>query len=86
MLAYLSCRAEQAGWVTASTTATAGMLDDIIQCLGRNAAHLLPEDSGRKLHSVEIAPLGFVAWEAPLQRRENWRAQMNRVLDALAPF
>lgn len=86
MLSYLSCRAEQAGWVTASTTASPGMLDDILQCLERNAAHLLLEDSDRKLCSVEIAPLGSVSWEASVQRPENWRAQMSRILDALAPL
>ncbi len=84
LLTYLGYRAEQAGWVVASTTAIPGMLDDILQRLQGAAAHLLPAEPARRLHSVEVAPLGSVSWESAPQPASNWRTKMTALLDQLA--
>ena len=84
LLTYLGYRAEQAGWVVASVTAAQGMLDDILQRLKDAAGHLLPAEPRRKLHGVEIAPLGSISWEHVPEPVGNWRTQMNALLDSLA--
>lgn len=42
LLTYLGYRAQQEGWIVADTTASRGMLDDILQRIGDAASHLLP--------------------------------------------
>lgn len=84
LLTYLGYRAEQAGWVVASVTASQGMLEDILQRLKDASSHLLPAESGRKLHGIEIASLGSISWEHTPEPAGNWRTQMNSLLDALA--
>ena len=84
LLTYLGYRAEQVGWVVASVTASQGMLEDILQRLKDASSHLLPAESGRKLHGIEIASLGSISWEHTPEPAGNWRTQMNSLLDALA--
>ena len=84
LLTYLGYRAEQVGWVVASVTASQGMLEDILQRLKDASSHLLPAESGRKLHGIEIASLGSISWEHMPEPAGNWRTQMNSLLDALA--
>ena len=84
LLTYLGYRAEQAEWVVASVTASQGMLEDILQRLKDASSHLLPAESGRKLHGIEIASLGSISWEHMPEPAGNWRTQMNSLLDALA--
>ena len=84
LLTYLGYRAEQVGWVVASVTASQGMLEDILQRLKDASSHLLPAESGRKLHGIEMASLGSISWEHTPEPAGNWRTQMNSLLDALA--
>lgn len=84
LLTYLGCRAQQAGWITASTTAAPGMLEDIIQRLEEGAARLVPQDSTRRLRSVEVASLEAISWENEPKKPGNWRTRMNALLDVLA--
>ncbi len=84
LLTYLGYRAEQAGWVVASTTALPGMLDDILERIGEASAHLVSSGPARHVRSVEVAPLGSISWESQPKPEGNWRSKMNALLDQLA--
>lgn len=84
LLTYLGFRAEQAGWIVASTTAGEGMLEDLLQRARAASAHLIDQSSRAKLTGVSIANIGGVTWASDVPSPENWRTAMVGVLDALA--
>lgn len=77
LLTYLANEAESMGWIVANVTATPGMLEDILQQLHVAAAHLLESGSHRRLSSIEIAPIGSIAWDNQEEPPANWRTRMN---------
>ena len=86
LLSYLSYRAQQEGWITASVTASDGMLDDILQRLEESAAHLLGGSTKKRVTGVEIAPIGSISWENIDSQTEkpNWRTKMNALFSQLS--
>lgn len=85
LLAYLSYRAQQEGWITANVTASDGMLEDILQRLNESAAHLIEKPASRRVNSVGIAPIGSMSWENVDIEFEgaNWRTKMTLCLLSL---
>ena len=85
LLAYLSYRAQQEGWITANVTASEGMLEDILQRLNESAAHLIEKPASRRVNSVGIAPVGSMSWENIDVEFEgaNWRTKMNALFAQL---
>lgn len=85
LLAYLSYRAQQEGWITANVTASEGMLEDILQRLNESAAHLIEKPASRRVNSVGIAPVGSMSWENIDIEFEgaNWRTKMNALFAQL---
>ncbi len=84
MLQYLCSCAEEAGWVTARTTATKGMLDDLLQRAQASASHLA-DGSSKKLKSIEIASIGSLSWDNE-ESSANWRTQITDLLDELDKY
>lgn len=85
LLAHLGFCAQQAGWITASVTASNGMLDDILQRLNESAAHLVESQPSMRMTGIEIAPLGSISWEHNTSTLDgaNWRTKMNRLFAQL---
>ncbi len=85
--ALMSCIRDEAlgaGWVTASTTALPGMLEDIYEQATMSAQHLVEHPSSQRLTSLTLGPVS-AGWEhdqAPMQG--NWRTRMSLLLDQLS--
>lgn len=84
LLRYLGYRAEQAGWIVASTTASKGMLDDLLERAFAASAHLVDIKGGKKLSGIEIAQLGGLSWDNPSDQQGNWRSRISDLLDQLS--
>ena len=82
LLTYLGYRAQQSGWIVADTTASAGMLDDILQRVKESASHLIPAEQSRKATGIGIASLGSIPWEN-VSSSANWRTKMNAIFKQL---
>lgn len=84
LLAIISDRAGDWGWLSVDTTARNGMLDDIEIQVARKAAHMLPRTDGTRLSGIGIPGVVEVDLEAvPEKAKSNWRSRMMDVLDAL---
>lgn len=86
--ALMSCirdEALDAGWLTASSTALPGMLDDIYEQALMSARHLIDQPSSRQLTALSLGPIsaGWEHNEGSLQQG-NWRTRMSLLLDQLA--
>ena len=84
LLSYFAQKAEGLGWVSVSTTAMPGMLDDIEILSQQKASHLLDNSKHRKIQSVEISGVGGVSFANNAEKKTNWRSRMNAILDELA--
>ena len=82
LLTYLGYRAQQEGWIVADTTASSGMLDDILQRIDDAASHLLTADRSRKLTGIGVASIANVSWEN-IDAPGNWRTKMNAIFSQL---
>ena len=83
LLQYVKFRAEELGWIVASTTAQKGMLDDIIQRVSAGCEQLLDTSSKKKLTSVNVLHMG-IAWENETQPTLNFRSQITALLEELS--
>lgn len=83
LLTYLAFRAEQLGWITASVTASDGMLEDILQRLRESGAHLVNSGATKRVSSIGIAQLGSISWDSVVDGERNWRTKMNALFDQL---
>lgn len=83
LLTYLAFRAEQLGWITASVTASEGILEDILQRLRESGAHLVNGGATKRVSSIGIAQLGSISWDSVVDGEQNWRTKMNVLFDQL---
>lgn len=86
MLGYLALKAQERSWIAISTTATPGMLEDILQQAARNTEHLLEQNSKKKVTGVSVNLAGFgaqVAWDTQSKTAPNWRTRITNLLDQL---
>lgn len=82
----LSCiceQAEQEGWISVSTSAIPGMLEDIYEQTLMAGREFLPTQQRRQLTSVSAGPAS-ASWESVAADRCNWRTRMSALLDNLA--
>ena len=84
LLACLANKAEANGWISVSTTALPGMLDDVEIVLRKKAVHLLEPQPGKTLSGFEVAGVGL-SFDQAEKPRDNWRSRMTDLLDELAP-
>lgn len=85
--ALLSRIAEEAlehGWVSVSTAAIDGMLEDIIQQAGKAAAHLAEPAPNRRLAGVGIGQVLNLEWVFEPSEQANWRMRIEALLERLA--
>ncbi len=83
LLSLLANKAQECGWITVSTTALPGMLDDIEIGLRRNARHFLDPEPKKRIAGVELASLGSLSFENAEPEKTNWRYRMADILDVL---
>ena len=81
----LTCIANEAsacGWITASTIALPGMLEDIYEAALRASSQLVDAHGSPRLSSLTVGPIS-ASWERETDEAGNWRTRMTRLLDAL---
>ena len=86
LLQYVKFRAEELGWIVASTTSEKGMLDDIIQRVELASKHLTNTSSNgskRRPTSFNTPHVGLT-WENEPEMSLNFRSQITNLLDELA--
>lgn len=85
--ALLSCIADEAqsqGWVSVGTIAAEGMLEDIVQQVGKEASHLLEARSSRWLSGLTVGQFLGLEWVFDASTQANWRSRMEALLDKLS--
>ena len=76
-------RANAGSWVAVSVSCLPGMLEDIIEQVGRTAQKRLPAKSDKRLTGVTVGSVLGLEWEYRDGQRPNWRSRMSDVLDEL---
>ena len=84
LLATIARLAETSGWIAANTVSAEGMLEDIIQCAGKSAAHLVEHSGRRHVSGLNVGQILGIEWETDPAQRLNWRNRMADLLDKLA--
>ena len=84
LLSFMADEAASQGWVSVNTTASDGMLEDILLQTNRRAAEFLDPVGARKLRGLSIGQLVGVEWDNESERPANWRLRMVEVLEQLA--
>lgn len=83
LLSFLSSEAASQGWISANTTASVGMLEDILDQATVAARDFLDSLGGRKLRGITVGQFVGLEWDNEPLRAGNWRTQMNALLDQL---
>jgi predicted transcriptional regulator len=83
IMEQIAFEASPKGWITASVDALPGMLDEIIEQVKRNSAHLIDDKTRSRLTAFQIGNLSLTREFEP-SRLPSWRIQMSELLDALA--
>lgn len=84
--ALLSCIGDEAreqGWIVVDVAAEEGMLEDIIQHAQGEAAHLVGQESGRRISGVSIGDVVGLEWESAEKEPLNWRMRMEAFLQQM---
>ena len=84
LLRHLAFRAQELGWVCAYTTATKGMLNDLLIKTKNASSHLIEDNRGKKLTHIGIGNAFSVSWENEEKNYTNWQAEITALLDELA--
>ena len=84
LLASIAEEAERSGWISVSTVAAKGMLEDIFVQATDKASHLVNtlERSG-SLTGVGIGQILSLEWEKGEDQPTNWRLRMQKLISAL---
>ena len=83
LLAMLSGRAKQSGWLSVDVTCLPGMLEDIVQRTLAASAEFTDSDN-RRLTGVTIGSFIGIEWQNDNDQSRNWRTRMTDILDRLA--
>ncbi|MDO4290823.1 MAG: AAA family ATPase [Eggerthellaceae bacterium] len=84
LLSCLASEAEQRGWISVSTTAFPGMLEDVFEQALRRGAEFLDGKDAPRLKGVSVGQAFGLEWENQPERTLNWRSRMTDVLEAFA--
>lgn len=79
LLSYLALQAEESGWISISTTAQPGMLEDLEVQARRKTAHLIDNSPHTRVSKVgipQVLELATMEAEVP----SNWRSRMEDIL------
>lgn len=82
-LACIAEDAESCGWVSVSSSAIPGLLEDLYEQALLKSAHLVGGHGGARLTSLGVGPIS-AGWEYASERQGNWRTRMGGILDQLA--
>lgn len=82
LLSSIGDIAMEKGWIVADTSATDGMLEDILQRIIDVTENLIDHDNGRKLTGVNIGAFG-ISWDNADITPANWRSRMSKILKQL---
>jgi AAA+ ATPase superfamily predicted ATPase len=82
LLSEIVNQAESVGWITASVTAMAGMLDDILDQTKENGRELLAKKERSHIIGVNAAGFGFTR-KVDDEEEVGWRMQMTRLIKEL---
>ena len=83
LLTVVSQEAASRGWVSASVSATEGMLEDILERAAEAADAFVERESRAKVKSINVGQIFGMEWEYRKPETGNWRTRMNKLLDAL---
>lgn len=84
--AMLSCIGDialQKGWIVADTSASEGMLEDILQRTLDVTSEYMENKSGKHLTGVDIGNLLGLRWTLDTAGEANWRSRMSELLKRL---
>ena len=84
LLSFMADEAASQGWISVNTTASEGMLEDILLQTGREAANFLDAIDSRKLRGINIGQFIGLEWDNESERPANWRLHMTEALEQLA--
>lgn len=84
LMLHVTELAGQYGWVSASTTASPGMLEDLYEQATMSARQFVSATETTRLKSIGIGGIFSAEWEYPSPETGNWRTRMGRLLDDLA--
>jgi hypothetical protein len=82
LLSRIAKEAEQIGFISATVTATVGMLDEILEQVIDNGAELLPKGSKSRMTGLSVYGTGF-SREFIQAKTPSWRHKMAGLLDIL---
>lgn len=84
LLASIANEAEASGWISVSTAAAEGMLEDILVQTTDKASHLIDAPGQDKsLTGVGIGQILSLEWERGGEQPANWRLKMQKLISAL---
>ncbi len=84
LMLHVANVAGQYGWVSASTTAARGMLDDLFEQSMLAANQFVENGRSAHLTSIGIPALFTAEWEYREPASGNWRTRMGKLLNELA--
>ena len=84
LLARISEEAGMRGWISASTTASPGMLEDLLaQAIDRSSHVIEPPSAPGKVTGVGIGQILNLEWEGREDPPVNWRLRVQKLVEAL---
>jgi hypothetical protein len=86
LLTCIAGEAEAAGWIVANTSATPGMLDDILERATEAASELVGAASDLRVSGVSVGQLFGIEFDRDEPARGNWRTRMNALFKQLEPY
>jgi AAA+ ATPase superfamily predicted ATPase len=85
LLTKIATEASQMGWISASVTASIGMLDKILEQVEYNGRDVLPKKEKSRLSEIHAFGVGF-STERVDNKIASWRMQMTRYLKFFAQY
>ena len=83
LMLHVAQRAGELGWISASTTAQDGMLEDLYEQAIENARSFVEDHESMRLASVGLGSFLKLEWERRSLESGNWRTRMGRLLEEL---
>ena len=83
LLSRIAEESQTRGWLAVNVVAGTGMLEDIVQQVGKKAAHILDPTPERKLSAIGIGQLLNLEWVFEPKGDANWRTRMEALLDQI---
>jgi len=85
LLTKIAVEAAKIGWVSASVTASPGMMEKILEQIEQNGKEFLPSKAKKRLTEIHAFGVGF-SMENTETRTPSWRLQMTRYIELLSEY